>query len=149
MNPMLAMSPVGAVYAMQGRTMAQNAEGMGTVLQDMAGSLEAAEWTMIFCALLSAFTMSFALVFTILIHAAWRVEWWWYYVRNASVLLASLCIVFLIEPRPSHWWPWLQNCKNTLSSTLQGRFSLTECKLRLRRWWKWRTRYATKTKLNV
>lgn len=131
------IGPVGAVYAMHGRG---NAAGMASVLEDMSASLDAAEWGLIFTAMLTAIGLSMTIVFHTLIHVAWRVHWSWYYLRTISALLTVFGIVYIAEPRPSHWLPSLQNLRDATM-----RCSLTETKLRMRRWWRWRTKYETKT----
>ena len=52
--------------------------------------------------------------------------------------------IFLVEPRPSHWLATFGQVRHFLWRASGG-----ELRRRLRRWWRWRKKYAMKTKLNV
>ena len=139
--PFIPLNPVSAVSALNHH----GNEGVGNLLNDMATALDSAEWYLILGSLVSALCFSMTVVLTVMINVAWRsMHWSWYWLRGIFGLLFIMSLVFLVEPRPSHWLPSLESMAATTR-----RCSLTECKLRVRRWWRWRTKYAVKTKLNV
>ena len=112
----------------------------------MALALDAAEWHLIFGALISALSFSLFMAFTILIKVAFRVHWSWYWLSGFFGSTFVVSIIYLIEPRPSHWLPSLNNITRTT-----GRCNPKEWMARARRWWQWRKKYESqrKTKLNV
>lgn len=73
-----------------------------------------------------------------------RVHWGWRVSFGLSVFGFVVALIFLIEPRPSHWLPSLSRFEH---SVWTSRWS--EHKQRMRRWWRWRKKYATNTRLNV
>ena len=118
--------------------------GVASVLEEMSNSIDHAECYLMFCALIAAVSLSFTIVFSILIAFAPRSHPIWYWLAGGSGLISVMSFVLIIEPRPMHWLPSLESILRSM-----GRLSPTEIKLRVRRWWQWRKRYATKTKLNV
>ena len=117
---------------------------MGAVLQDMAESLESAECYLILHALVSAISLCFTISFGVLATVVQHPHWSWRYLCGCSFLAFVVSMVLLVEPRPLHWMPSLEAIWTTLR-----RCSLSECKVRMRRWWRWRSKYAAKSKLNV
>lgn len=69
---------------------------------------------------------------------------WWYRIFYACCCVFATSLVYLIEPRPMHWLPSLNRLRQGL-----GLGSFSDLKRRARGWWRWRKRYATRTKLNV
>ncbi len=56
-----------------------------------------------------------------------------------------VALIFLVEPRPSHWLARLGEIEHSVWTS----GSVTEQRMRMRRWWRWRKKYATNTHLNV
>ena len=52
--------------------------------------------------------------------------------------------IYLIEPRPSHWMTTLGQIEHWVWTR-----TFREQWMRVRRWWRWRKKYAMRTKLNV
>merc|ERR1712087_766971 len=89
-----------------------------------------------FCgALLSAIVM---------LMAAWPVSWLWKLVFTCCIIIFIIALVFLIEPRPSHWLETIGQIEHLLWTR-----TFSETRTRVRRWWRWRKKYALRTKLNV
>jgi hypothetical protein len=68
----------------------------------------------------------------------WKITFWF----CMSILFAT--IVYLVEPRPSHWIPAVGQMEHLFWSA-----SFAEQWVRIKRWWRWRRKYASRTKLNV
>ena len=69
---------------------------------------------------------------------------WWKVTLGLCIALLLATVVYLVEPRPSHWVPAVGQMEHLFWSA-----SLSEQWLRVKRWWRWRKKYASKTKLNV
>ena len=72
------------------------------------------------------------------------VHWVFYLVLGLCVPLFVASVVFLIEPRPSHWLVTLGQVRDFMWRATGG-----GARRRLRGWWRWRKKYAMRTKLNV
>ncbi len=69
---------------------------------------------------------------------------WWHRGLYLCLLAFVSTLVWLVEPRPMHWLITLDSARQAL-----GARSFSEYKMRARRWWTWRRKYASRTKLNV
>ena len=146
-----ASIPITAATAMAARQRrADSADtpghGVGGLLADMAEDLSGAECYLVLCLLSAMCSLTVALCFGILCYVipSHRVHWSWFYLCFLAIICFIGSTVVLIDPRPMHWLPSLSNMAGSCR-----RCSPTECRMRVRRWWHWRTRYAAKTKLNV
>ena len=72
------------------------------------------------------------------------VYWGWRALLRLSVVTFIPSGIYILEPRPSHWWSTLSAIEHWLWTR-----SCAEYALRIRRWWRWRKKYAMRTKLNV
>ena len=73
------------------------------------------------------------------------VSGWWRVSALGSAFLFVIGLVFLIEPRgPSQWFATLGSMEHAAWTS-----GLPEMRMRMRRWWRWRKKYASRTKLNV
>jgi hypothetical protein len=72
------------------------------------------------------------------------VSGWWKVTLFLCIMLLIGNAIYLIEPRPSHWLPSIGQIEHLFWSA-----SLAEQRERVRRWWRWRKKYAARTKLNV
>ena len=72
------------------------------------------------------------------------VHWGWKLSLGLSATGFVGAIIYLVEPRPSHWLPSLGRLEH-----LAWTGSWSEHKQRFRRWWRWRKKYAVNTRLNV
>ena len=73
-----------------------------------------------------------------------RVHWAWRWSLGISIVSCLGAIIWLVEPRPSHWLPSLSRFEHAAWTN-----SWNEHKQRMRRWWRWRKKYAVNTRLNV
>ena len=144
-------SPAAAMMYAQNRQ--QNGgqaqvDGVGDLLKEFSSAFEVADIKLLLYAIVTALSFSFALVSTILICLMPPPfdTGPWYYCLGGSSLVFVVSLVLLIEPRPSEWLPSLEQFSGSLS-----RCSITEWKVRFRRWYRWRSKYAAgvSTKLNV
>lgn len=119
---------------------------MGALLQDFADVSEAVSWSLIWLFCTAVLSVTFGVLSLVMIWfgppihlRTWRLA----FVGCTLVAIAS--IVALVEPRVSHWLPSAQGICRTLT------MGPSEVKARLRRWWRWRNKYALQqqTKLNV
>ena len=117
---------------------------MTDLLEDFNQAMDTMEWSLLISAFVFALGMAVCMVSTLIIWVVPGVHsYLWYMAAWTGGILSVLSMVYLVEPRPTHWLPWLHNAWDGC----RGGFS--EWKLRARRWWRWRRRYETKTKLNV
>lgn len=122
-----------------------NADGLGALLMDLSSSIESVDWSM----LLLGIGLSFSITLTILTGTLWMVSHspqFWSWACCFCCLSTLAMLVYVIEPRPLHWLPSLRSVCDAASG-LCSRPS--EIKMRIRRWWRWRNKYAQRTKLNV
>ena len=68
----------------------------------------------------------------------------WYVMLVTCVMLCAASVVYLVEPRPSHWLPALSQIEFVAWTS-----SFAEKRARTMRWWRWRKKYAARSKLNV
>mmetsp|Transcript_62548 Transcript_62548/g.104088 ORF Transcript_62548/g.104088 Transcript_62548/m.104088 type:complete len:136 (-) Transcript_62548:72-479(-) len=80
----------------------------------------------------------------IMVLAPFAITWLWKLVFIFCCIVFFIATVFLIEPRPSHWLTTLGQIEHWLWTR-----TLVEQRMRVRRWWRWRKKYAMRTKLNV
>ena len=71
-------------------------------------------------------------------HWGWRYSFW------GCLLLFVACLVYIIEPRPAFLFRTFGHIEHRVWTR-----GLSEYKSDLRRWWRWRKKYAVNTKLNV
>ena len=145
--------PVGAPYvlAQHARRRMEHGDevtgadaGVGGLLADMADTVDNAECYLLLGLLLNAVSLCVTLVIGIFICVSPRVPTAWYWVCSITGILFCASLALILEPRPMHWLPSLERGWQTLR-----RCSPSECKARVRRWWRWRTKYSARTKLNV
>ena len=123
---------------------ASSATPLTDLLEDFNQAMDSMEWSLLLSALLFALGMALCMVSSLIIWVVPGVHsYLWHVSAWMGGILCVLSMVYLVEPRPMHWLPWLQN----LWDGCRG--GVSEWKLRVRRWWRWRKRYETKTKLNV
>jgi hypothetical protein len=120
--------------------------GVAKVLEDMSENLGDAECYLLLFAVAAACALSCAVVFTLLLFLAppHQVHWSWRWVSFVCWVTSAVFVVLIIEPRPMHWLPSFDGVLRSMRAC-----SLSEMKARYRRWYRWRTQYAAKTKLNV
>ena len=133
-------------HIMDPGVVAASAAPLGALLSDFSTALDATEWTLLFAAM--GFSVSLAaFMVTVLVICIVPTPpshmWMWRIGASGSLLLAMLCIVYIVEPRPSHWLPYLTSFWDGCHASFSGK------KDRVRRWWRWRKRHEMKTKLNV
>jgi hypothetical protein len=164
--------PPGAAMA----HMAGGGQPMGDLLNDFSDQLDSVELSLLCAGMVLAFGFAFFIIAMLMVRCtdgvrarvaparcAWRarptraprplatqiylmpppVPVGWYYCNYVSLLLIALSLVYIVEPRPRHWLVWADGVRRA------GVGSVGELRLRLRRWWRWRKKYETKTKLNV
>ena len=142
------IGPMGAASALSRRVNGDDSADAGVVglLSEMADHVDSADWQLIVGAIVCAFSFSLFIGFGVLTQVMWKVHSAWYWLTAFFGLTFLLSTIYLVEPRPSHWLPALDNlCR------LLGRFNPREWVARGRRWWKWRRKYESyrNTKLNV
>ena len=132
---------LAAAQFANGRGMGRG-EGLTDLLNDFTNVLEGADFGLIGWVIICSFGVSFTMISLVLMltQPAARA---WPYVFSGSLMCTLVSIVFLIEPRASHWLPSLAGVCEAFKSC-----RLSEWKMRWRRWWRWRTKYG-RTKLNV
>lgn len=116
---------------------------MVDLLENFSDSLERTEAILILWVVLLSVSVSFAIIAA----AMYWVHPWnriWFHILWVSCTATVVSLVLLIEPRPSHWLPSMEKISSGVAKC-----SPAEWKLRMRRWWRWRTKYAARTKLNV
>ena len=144
-------------------------DGSLAELLDDFSSLLDAEWRVIIAAMLSMLAMVYAIVARLIVrrrrppatlahtradphaHRAPQiylspgvVHWGWRYSFWGCLLLFVACLVYIIEPRPAFLFRTFGQIEHRVWTR-----SLSEYKSDLRRWWRWRKKYAVNTKLNV
>ena len=143
-------------------------DGSLAELLDDFSSLLDAEWRVIIAAMLSMLAMVYAIVARLIVrrrrpptltpthadphaHRAPQiylspgvVHWGWRYSFWGCLLLFVACLVYIIEPRPAFLFRTFGHIEHRVWTR-----SLSEYKSDLRRWWRWRKKYAVNTKLNV
>ena len=121
--------------------------GMADLLQDIGENLDGTECYLVMGALLAAASCSLSLCFAALIFFLGpraHPSWWW--LSGTFFIVFVVVLILLVEPRPQQGLPSLEVIGRTAA-----RCDPREVRERVKRWWKWRTRYAAgqKTKLNV
>lgn len=74
----------------------------------------------------------------------YRVHWAWHWSLGVSIVSCLGAVIWMVEPRPSHWLPSLSRFEHAAWTS-----GWNEQRQRMRRWWRWRKKYAVNTKLNV
>jgi len=118
--------------------------GINELLDDF-NALFDTEWTFI-TALCSTMISFVGILCSSLIMMMSRIVnlFWWKLTLGLSTLVFVASLIFLVEPRPSHWMATMGQIEHWL---WVGSFG--EQRMRIRRWWRWRKKYAMRTKLNV
>ena len=124
----------------------EGGDAMSALLQDFADGADALDCAIFAAILFFALGLTFTLVASVMVFVGPKATigaWYWVLFASATTMIVSL--VYLIEPRVSHWIPSLQSIYKAISS------GPSEIQGRVRRWWRWRNKYAQqqRTKLNV
>ena len=148
---MLFLSPGAALTASQHLRNRDPDIGVNNLLESFTMSMDSGELYLLLVAMVLAVSIAFMVVSSILYfvlpdshHASAKMTNVWFYMMVCSTTSCMVSLVVLIEPRPMHWLPSIESITSSM-----GRCSPSEWKLRIRRWWRWRTKYAARTKLNV
>ena len=144
----LVLSPGAALVRAQqmGNQQQQSYGDAGDLIENFMNAFDATEWTLILHVCLMAISLSVSMVCGICICFLRPCPTPVYYVCNISSIFFAFSLVFLLEPRVSHWLPSLERI------TSAGRtLNPAEWRTRLKNWWNWRQKYARqqRTKLNV
>lgn len=113
-------------------------------LDDFLGLFDT-EWPFLLAIVVCSFsflglTISSLILTVSFVPTHWSMKVIW----TCSLLALVASGIFLVEPRPSHWLATFGQVRHFLWRASGG-----ELRRRLRRWWRWRKKYAMKTKLNV
>ena len=143
------LSPGAAIASAQLMNRATGREGgdaMSALLQDFADGADSLDCAIFAAIMFFAVGLTFTLVSSVMVFVGPKASlsaWYWVLFGSSTTCIFSL--VFLIEPRVSHWIPSLQSMLKAVSS------GPSEVQGRVRRWWRWRNKYAQqqRTKLNV
>ena len=109
-------------------------------LLDDFGTLLDTEWRLLLTIGVVLVSFMYGLVSGIVIWASRSaVHWIWRLSFGLCCVSFVVALIILIEPRPSHWLPSLSRFEH---SAWTSRWS--EHRQRMRRWWRWRKKYATR-----
>jgi hypothetical protein len=150
-NPFLVFSPAAAMVGAQ----AQHRHGGAAAMQDPLSMLvelvDSADFTIVMYTIFMAFSfvmsiLSFLLVFVLQPHFNPLGLMVWQSIGFVSFAIFLVTLVLLVEPRPSHWLPFLESAIRVCRKCHPA-----EIRERLRSWWRWRNKYEAqkRTKLNV
>ena len=122
-----------------------NPSAINDLLDDF-GTLLDTEWRLLLTLGSVLVSMVYGIMSVIVIWSSRGAVHWGFrlslYVSWSTFVLA---LIFLVEPRPSHWLARLSEIEHSVWTS----HSVSEQRMRMRRWWRWRKKYATNTRLNV
>ena len=121
----------------------QDTGGPLQVLEEFGAAIDGTDLQLLISILILVVLVSFsfiALLLCMLVPTTLPFVFWG---GVGSFCLALPLGIYLAEPRPSHWFPSLESVLYHPSRTW------SDCKMRVQRWYRWRKRYESRSKLNV
>ena len=146
LGPFIFSPAAALVRAQQMGNQGHSSNDAGDLIENFLNAFDATEWTLILHVCLMAISLSVSMVCGICIFFMPNCPTACYVICNISSIFFALSLIFLLEPRVSHWLPSLERMSSAGRS-----LNPAEWRTRLKNWWNWRNKYARqqRTKLNV
>ena len=149
-NPFLVFSPAAAMVGAQNHYHQRGAMAAQDPISMLVELMDSAEFNIVLYTLFMTFGLIMSIMSCILLcvmqHESEVAVVVWRWMGGAGFLTFLISLVLLVEPRPSHWLPFLESAMSACR-----KWHPAEIRERLRAWWRWRNKYEAqkRTKLNV